>query len=105
MRPVAAEHSTHTGRLRVLPGGARRAGHVPGGATAIAGNARRGRIGTVAREPTPMAFGSTRRVARATLPDETRSRRWIAAVVWGVCLVACVAFWAGVGVALWLIVG
>lgn len=105
MRPVAAEHSTHTGRLRVLPGGANRAAGVPGRATAIAGSVRRGRIGALAREPTPMAFSSTRRVAGAALPEETRSRRWIAAVVWGICLVACIAFWAGVGLALWLIVG
>lgn len=51
-----------------------------------------------------MAFGSTRRVAVAA-HREIRSRRWIAAVVWGVCLVSCLAFWAGVGVAVWLLVG
>lgn len=51
-----------------------------------------------------MAFGSTRHVAGAAPTGETRPRRWIAAAVWGVCLVACIAFWIAVGVVVWLLV-
>lgn len=51
-----------------------------------------------------MAYGSARRVAVPADHAHPRSRRWIAAVVWGVCLVGCLAFWAAVGVAVWLLV-
>ncbi len=51
-----------------------------------------------------MAFGSTRRVA-GTAHGEIRPRRWIAAVVWGVCLLSCLAFWIAVGLAIWWMVG
>ncbi len=51
-----------------------------------------------------MAYGSARRVAVPLDQAHPRPRRWIAAAVWGVCLVGCLAFWAAVGVAVWLLV-
>jgi hypothetical protein len=50
-----------------------------------------------------MAYGTSRPAAGAHA-REPRTRRWIAAAVWGVCLLSCLLFWAGVGLVVWLAV-
>ena len=51
-----------------------------------------------------MAFTTSRPRTALAPRDEAPPRRWIAAVVWSVCLVSCLVFWAAVGLGVWLIV-
>lgn len=51
-----------------------------------------------------MAFTTSRPRTVLRPREDPRPVRWLAALVWGVCLVSCLLFWAAVGLVVWLVV-